>query len=287
MIIWIASYPKSGNTWVRFFILSILFGNKNRIDLNHLKKIEQFPIKSQFENIGLHSKNLENLKEISKNWINAQKKINLSKKIQFYKTHNLLCQIEKNSFTDYNNTLGVIYIVRDPRNIITSLKNHYQKKKYEDVKKFMFDETSVISTPKNLDIKDYALPQIIGSWKTHYKLWKTMKKNYLLIKYENLINHPESEFKKISGFLEKNLKRKFTSEDLNRAISASSFNKLQGMEREKGFLESVKDNETGKKKKFFYLGPKNDWNYILDSKIVDDINTKFEIEMKELGYLQY
>tara|TARA_B100001250_G_scaffold216585_1_gene185843 strand:- start:296 stop:1153 length:858 start_codon:yes stop_codon:yes gene_type:complete len=285
MIIWIASYPKSGNTWVRFFILSILFGNKNRIDLNHLKKIEQFPIKSQFENIGLHSKNLENLKEISKNWINAQKKINLSNKIQFYKTHNLLCQVEKNSFTDYKNTLGVIYIVRDPRNIITSLKNHYQKESYEDVKKFMFDETSVISSPKNLEIKDYPLPQIIGSWKTHYKLWKTMKKNYLLIKYENLINHPESEFKKISKFLEKNLKSKFNNEDLDRAISASSFDKLESLEKESGFLESITDNKTGKKKKFFYLGPKNNWNYLLDRKIVDDINIKFETEMKELGYL--
>jgi len=285
MIIWIASYPKSGNTWVRFFILSILFGNKNRIDLNHLKKIEQFPIKSQFENIGLHSKNLENLKEISKNWINAQKKINLSNKIQFYKTHNLLCQVEKNSFTDYKNTLGVIYIVRDPRNIITSLKNHYQKESYEDVKKFMFDETSVISSPKNSEIKDYPLPQIIGSWKTHYKLWKTMKKNYLLIKYENLINHPESEFKKISKFLEKNLKSKFNNEDLDRAISASSFDKLESLEKESGFLESITDNKTGKKKKFFYLGPKNNWNYLLDRKIVDDINIKFETEMKELGYL--
>ena len=285
MIIWIASYPKSGNTWVRFFILSILFGNKNRIDLNHLKKIEQFPIKSQFENIGLHSKNLENLKEISKNWINAQKKINLSNKIQFYKTHNLLCQVEKNSFTDYKNTLGVIYIVRDPRNIITSLKNHYEKESYEDVKKFMFDETSVISSPKNSEIKDYPLPQIIGSWKTHYKLWKTMKKNYLLIKYENLINHPESEFKKISKFLEKNLKSKFNNEDLDRAISASSFDKLESLEKESGFLESITDNKTGKKKKFFYLGPKNNWNYLLDRKIVDDINIKFETEMKELGYL--
>ena len=285
MIIWIASYPKSGNTWVRFFILSILFGNKNRIDLNHLKKIEQFPIKSQFENIGLYSKNLENLKEISKNWINAQKKINLNKKVQFYKTHNLLCQVEKNSFTDYKNTLGVIYIVRDPRNIITSLKNHYQKESYEDVKKFMFDETSVISSPKNSEIKDYPLPQIIGSWKTHYKLWKTMKKNYLLIKYENLINHPESEFKKISKFLEKNLKSKFNNEDLDRAISASSFDKLESLEKESGFLESITDNKTGKKKKFFYLGPKNNWNYLLDRKIVDDINIKFETEMKELGYL--
>jgi len=57
MIIWLTSYPKSGNTWVRFFILSLLFGNKTEINLNHLKSIEQFPSKSQFAGLELDIKN--------------------------------------------------------------------------------------------------------------------------------------------------------------------------------------------------------------------------------------
>ena len=46
-------------------------------------------------------------------------------RIKFLKTHNMLCNIDKNYFTNSQNTLGAIYIVRDPRNVITSLKNHY------------------------------------------------------------------------------------------------------------------------------------------------------------------
>ncbi len=76
MIIWLTSYPKSGNTWVRFFILSLLFGNKTEINLNHLKNIEQFPSKSQFVGLEL---DLKNLREVAKNWITVQKKINSSK----------------------------------------------------------------------------------------------------------------------------------------------------------------------------------------------------------------
>ncbi len=72
MIIWLASYPKSGNTWVRFFILSLLFGNKREINLNHLKNIEQFPSKSQFVGLKL---DLKNLREVAKNWITVQKKL--------------------------------------------------------------------------------------------------------------------------------------------------------------------------------------------------------------------
>ena len=283
MIIWLASYPKSGNTWLRFIILSLLFGNKTEINLDHLKSIEQFPSKSQFTGLEL---DITNLREVAKNWITVQKKINLSKKVRFYKTHNTLCQIDKNRFTDQQNTLGAIYIVRDPRNVITSVKNHFNHNSYEETKNFIFDEKRVVllSRPK-INRGDYSLPQIIGSWQTHYKTWKIMNKNFLLIKYENLINTPNSEFKKIANYLERLFKTKFTNEQIERAINSSSFDKLQKMEEKKGFIESVENKQTGEKNKFFYLGPKNDWTKILDKEIADEISSRFEPEMKELGYL--
>ena len=282
MIIWLTSYPKSGNTWVRFFILSLLFGNKKEINLDHLKNIEQFPSKSQFVGLEL---DIKNLREVAKNWITVQKKINLSKKVRFYKTHNTLCQIDKNSFTDHKNSLGAIYIVRDPRNVITSVKNHFNKNSYEEAKDFMFDEKRVVLLSGATDNKDYSLPQIIGSWQTHYKTWQIMNKNFLLIKYENLINTPNSEFKKIANYLERLFKTKFTNEQIERAINSSSFDKLQKMEEKKGFIESVENKQTGEKNKFFFLGPKNDWRKILDKKIADEISSRFEPEMKELRYL--
>ena len=282
MIIWIASYPKSGNTWVRFFILSLLLGNKREINLDHLKNIEQFPSKSQF--VGLEI-DLKNLREVAKNWITVQKKINSNKKVRFYKTHNTLCQIDKNSFTDRNNTLGAIYIVRDPRNVITSVKNHFNHNSYEETKNFIFDEKRVVLLSRPTNKKDYSLPQIIGSWQTHYKTWKIMNKNFLLIKYENLINTPNSEFKKITNYLERHFKTKFTNEQIERAINSSSFDRLQKIEEKKGFIESVENKQTGEKNKFFFLGPKNDWRKILDKEIADEISSRFEPEMKELRYL--
>jgi hypothetical protein len=282
MIIWLASYPKSGNTWVRFFILSLLLGNKMEINLNHLKNIEQFPSKSQFVGLKL---DLKNLREVAKNWITVQNKINLSKKVRFYKTHNTFCQIDKNSFTNHKNTLGAIYIVRDPRNVITSVKNHFNHNSYEEAKDFIFNEKKVVLLSRPTKIKDYSLPQIIGSWQTHYKTWKIMNKNFLLIKYENLINTPNSEFKKIANYLEKLFKTKFTNAQIEKAINSSSFDKLQKMEEKKGFIESMENKQTGEKNKFFYLGPKNDWRKILDKEIADEISSRFEPEMKELGYL--
>ena len=120
MIIWICSYPKSGNTWLRSFLTALIF-DKN-LNINKLSYISQYPKKKHFKNI---LENMSNLKEVSKKWIRSQEIINSDNKIKFLKTHNMLCNIDKNYFTNSQNTLGAIYIVRDPRNVITSLKNHY------------------------------------------------------------------------------------------------------------------------------------------------------------------
>ncbi len=287
MIIWLASYPKSGNTWLRFFIISLLAGDKDNINLSHLKAITSFPTKSQFEGL---VKDFKSLVEVAKNWQIAQKKINFDKKIKFLKTHNMLNRYKNSFFTDNENTLGTIYIARDPRNIITSLKNHFSYTEYDEAKKFLFNENQaiVLSNSQEKKIKNqdnFQLPQFVGSWQTHYKSWKNMKKNLLLIKYENLIKTPDLEFVKIAKFLEKMLKIRFTKKQIEKSIYLSSFDKLQKMEEKKGFIESTENKLTGQKNKFFYLGPKNDWRKILDKEIADEISSRFEPEMKELGYL--
>ena len=55
--------------------------------------------------------------DTSRFWIAAQEKINLEKSLKFFKTHNALVKLGQNPFTNKKNTLGAIYIVRDPRNV--------------------------------------------------------------------------------------------------------------------------------------------------------------------------
>ena len=125
MIIWISSYPKSGNTWVRSFISTLLFSKDGEANLKNIKKTYQFTLRSHFKNIldDFHS-----LKKISENWIKSQEIINLDSKVKFLKTHHAFCNVNGNNFTNLQNTLGVIYIIRDPRNVITSILHHYSKK---------------------------------------------------------------------------------------------------------------------------------------------------------------
>ena len=286
MIIWLASYPKSGNTWLRFFIISLLLKDNNEISLKHLEGIKQFPTNYHYKNFKITRADLGNLNEVCKYWIDAQKFINSDKKIRFFKTHNALFKLDNNIFTNEENTLGVIHIVRDPRNVLTSVNNHFHHKTFEESKNFIMDDRKGIFNKSKIEKENiFTLPQVIGSWRTHYQSWKLIKKNYLLVKYENLIDNPEFEFKKIANYLEPLLKVKFNNENISRAIKLSSFDRLKKIEEKEGFVESVKNIETGKKETFFNLGPKNDWKNILDKNISDEISKKFEPEMQELGYI--
>ena len=284
MIIWLASYPKSGNTWIRSFLASLLFNKNNKADLDGISNIPQYPLRSHFKNL---VNNIDDIKEISSNWVKSQSLINNDKKIKFFKTHHALCNYQGNNFTNLENTLGVIHIVRDPRNIISSLLYHYSKENYNKALEFMLDENKALG--KKFDKKSPTVNRdmftIISSWKNNYNSWKNFKGNYLLIKYENLLYEPNKEFYKICNYLTDKINIKFDDEKIFTAVKENNFENLKKLENSKGFNETVKDKSTGKLKKFFNLGPENKWENILDPKIKTILEKEFKKEMKELGYL--
>ena len=198
-----------------------------------------------------------------------------------------MCNIKGNSFTDLKNTLGVIYVVRDPRNIITSIVHHFSKENYYEAKEFMFEEKNIIG--RNLEItkekyRETEIITLISSWKTNYNSWKNFPKNLLLVKYEDLINNAELEFSKISYFISKLLKIKIDEKKIKASIYNNSFEKLKIVEETEGFGEAITNNND-KVKKFFNLGPSNNYKKILENEIRKEIELKFNSEMKELGYI--
>ncbi len=275
MIIWLASYPKSGNTWVRLF-LDYVFSSKEEFNINSAY-VKQFPLREHFKNL---TTNTENLQELAKYYIMAQDKLNLDNEIKILKTHNAFWTLNnKYSFTDVKNTLGVIYIVRDPRNVITSILNYYRKENYQSAFNFLKDDKVIGGTED-----ENGIPTLIASWSNHYKSWKKFKKNYLLVKYEDLLNDPKKEFLKITNFLSSISHFKFEYQKILKAIDLCKFTNLSKEEDLNGFKGNPKNNKF-LNKKFFNLGPKNKWEIFLNKDIQDDIEGIFKEEMKELGYL--
>ncbi len=164
---------------------------------------------------------------------------------------------------------------------------HYSKKSFLEAKEFMLDETRALG--KKFDPNSPSVNQdmftVLTSWKTHYLSWKNFKKNYLLIKYENLVSEPDKEFRKITKYLNDVMHIKIEEDKIDHAIESNSFENLKKIENRDGFKEAIKDKSSGEVKSFFNLGPNNKWEKILDSEIKDEIEKKFNVEMKELGYL--
>ena len=279
MIIWLASYPKSGNTWVRAFLSAYYYSSDGKFTFELLKKIKQFPSKEFFD------RKLLSVDEASQNWLIAQKKIKDRKKICFLKTHNVNGAFKGNSFTTTEFTAGAIYIVRDPRNVLTSVMNHYSLSESDGLKMM----NSVYRNLRDVNDNDnYSNYSFISSWSNNYNSWKLSKNiNSLLIKYEDLENDKYKTFSKIVNFTN-NIIKKEKNIDENKfklAIETTNFEVLQKKEEYEGFDEAVYSSKEGKMKPFFNLGRKNNYKNLLKPETSKVIEGLFEKEMKELGYL--
>ena len=279
MIIWLTSYPKSGNTWLRTIISQILFFNQISKDnpLEKISEIKNYPKLVYFKDL---TKNPQNVEEIVKNWNLSQDVINLQKKIKIFKTHNIFCNFGKYSFSNLKNTAGVIQIVRDPRNVVSSIKEHYSIINEEKAVEFLMNENKWI-----LDMNKNIPPTFISSWRLHYNSWKKFPKNHLLIKYESLLKDPVQIIEKVYKYLQTFFKVNLSDKNLIQISKNTSFEKLKEAENKGYFNENVYDHETNLKKDFFNLGPKNDWKEKLKKININSIEKELEIEMKELNYL--
>ena len=274
MIIWLASYPKSGNTLVRSILSSLIYSESGNFNFNLLNKIDQYPQKKHFK--GLTDK-FGNLLELSKFWVFSQDKLNTDKKLKFLKTHHLRCGINNYTFTDKNNTAGVIYIVRDPRDVVISYAKH-SSYSIKDCSVDMMTQDNCIFTNKNLIY-------LLGSWSDHYNSWTKNNKNLLLIKYEDLLSNKKKEITKIINFINNFVNISISDEKINNCLDTTTFENMQSMEEKGLFTENNINEKNGKKIKFFNKGKKDEWKNILDYKIRTEIEKKFKNEMNELKYI--
>ncbi len=252
---YIASYPKSGNTWVRIFIkyLHLIkdckgdFRNKNfHIDINNnLNTGEIYSSRSWIDEIiGIDSSDLSSI-EISKlrSKIGRKKPI-YSEKLNYIKVHDSFKDGNNIKIIDSKGCKGAVYIVRHPYDVACSLSNFFEWN-LDDSIKFIIDKNACLTRQKN-SLK-YQVPQHLGNWSSHVESWLNQKSlPILMVRYEDLHLKKLETFTKISNFL--NLSN--NSDEIKIAINNSSFKKLKKFEiKNNGFTGSVKV-----KRQFFNKG---------------------------------
>ena len=278
MIVWIASYPKSGNTWMRSFLSAYFMTEDGEFNIKNLDHIQDYP-NEQFFDEGIIKKN-----EIYKYWEKSQKKIFERKKVKFLKTHNALISIKGHNFTYPQFVLGIIYIVRDPRNIITSIKNHHEFKTYNESLEYMQSEGAFVYQEQN---SSYAKFNYVGSWKMHHNSWNNSGfYRILTIRYEDMENEPYKTFRDIVVFVNTicRFNKRVNNNKIEKAINSTSFDKLKKFEENGLFKENRYKKDSEEKIKFFYLGKKNNWKNLLDDEIKNKMNKYYKEDLIKFGY---
>ncbi len=276
-IVWISSYPKSGNTWLRF-LLANYFYNTSRISnpdlINNIKKFNiDDSLKKKLDQINDIKKNPY---VISKYWIPSQRKLTSNNNtIFFLKNHNALIKIKNNDLTNKVFSLASIYVVRDPRDVVVSYA-HYSNLSYEDT-------IDKLLTDKLLCVIDKNNPwnvEVVGSWKFHYRSWKNGIPGVpsVIIRYEDLIHDTYSEFLKILTFLSGLVKFNINHNQLVYSVNASSFDNLKKFEKKNQFKENRGKNI------FFRNGLSNDWINKLNKSQISRIERELSSEIDMLGY---
>ena len=292
MIVWVASYPKSGNTFLRILLSDYLYGDLNSVfDFSNLSKIEMFPNLFRYNPL-LDEKIINDIKEVKKVDYIYRYSLFLQKKLfsngtHFLKTHSSNFNINKNVFTNHEITSCALYIVRDPRNVVSSYAN-FLSCSDEKSASIMIEELSRGGN-LNLPRKDADRTKVwMGTWASNFNSWKPFKNQnrYLLVKYEELINKPEKTFLKILGFIHRLGKSKplINQTKLENTIRTTSFDNLKNLEKKNGFPEAPHKNNK-KNTPFFHKGPERNWKVTLEISIKNKIETAFKKEMMELGYL--
>lgn len=284
MIVWLSSYPKSGNTFLRIILSDYFFNNSNhKLNLDLLSHISRYPklnFFNSFINDGLIVR--ENIKNREKFiLLNYQAQFrNFNKGNYFLKTH---CKnyIENNiKFTDNKITKAAIYIVRDPRNVLLSYSDYFNTS-IDEAFEQMTREGEI--EYENMGIK---YPGIIGSWKSNYLSWKNSSKEFpvKIIKYEDLTGKTYATILDILIFLKNNgVLNKIDKEKVKNSISKANLENLKNIENKHGFSEKNESSD----KPFFNLGEKRNWKKVCKVdflKKVNQLNEIYKNEIEELGY---
>ena len=278
-IIWLTSYPKSGNTWTRTFIHNLLLNPPKPVDIN---SISHFTLgsgdKAWYEKAA--GKPFDDL--------SAREIAALTPKVHeaftkahpdsvFVKTHTGFGTAFGVPLITMEYTAGAIYIIRNPLDVVISLADHFGLSIDDGIRLLNNPKGSGQGGPDKEGGRKGNIEQIYGSWSGHVTSWQLFNPQYFyLMRYEDMLDKPEETFGGMARFLGLNP----STERLAKAIEFSSFKTVKKQEEEKGFNE-----QSFKTDRFFRVGKAGQWKDVLSDKQVDTIVKCHYDTMKKYGYL--
>ena len=261
-IIWLASYPKSGNTWTRAFLGNYLAPKGRKLTINELNTFTTGDVRQDFWDKAWGGPYLgQSVDTCIEMRPKVLRLIAGSKPgTHFVKTHTKIDRIGGFDLIPPEVTAAAIYIVRNPFDVALSLARHISQPVEVAIDR-MCDFNAVTAS-------DTGIAEILGRWDAHVHRWTTAPGLPLhFMRYEDMSDDTEATFRSLLGFLQVPV----NDGQLRRAIRASSFKELQKQESREGFGERPAGME-----QFFSSGKPGGWQSDLTAGQIARIATQFD-----------
>lgn len=270
---WIASYPKSGNTWVRMFLNAYVSGFP--VNINSAFQYASGDLMPHMYQLTA-AQPIDRMNDVDQFYYRPAVLMNFlysaATRDVALKTHHARVEVDGVPLIPPRLSKGALYVVRDPRDVAVSFAKHLDVDVGQAIELMVSNETT-------LDKRDSKLFHLLTSWSSHVDSWTLSNKTVptVVIRYEDMVREPEMTFSRVLdglGFQDVDEGR------LNFALEQSSFNQLRSQEVAKGFKEN------GRGKRFFDEGRIGRWQEVLSNDERETIEVTFKNAMARFGYLR-
>ncbi|MCS3611790.1 sulfotransferase domain-containing protein [Salinibacter ruber] len=282
----VASYPKSGNTWIRMVVAAY---SRDSLGASDFIKFGDEEIFSSFEWIDASQYNYQPVSTIPLSNIDLPLQVRLraaamlvlEREVEIarrkeetivVKSHHLHGTVNGFNLWSPEWTDCVVNPVRDPREICCSFAAHLGED-YADTAAYMARSKAQIASQNGL------LEHLLGAWSTHVRSWtETEEVPVYTVRYEDMKTNPVETFYDVLNFLNVS---NLSMERVERANEKTRFDKVKKAEQKHGrFPESGSQQD-----QFFRSGQTDGWREELPSQVARKIESDHGEMMEKLGYL--
>jgi len=275
-IIWLVSYPKSGNTWIRLFFENLVANKSDPVLINQLQYSPSAGnLRILEDHIGIYisdltNEEIQNLRPEVYNSISSH-----SEEVAFLKVHDAMTKCPNGlELFPIDITKAVIYIIRNPLDIAVSYSFHNSCSIPSTIEKMLDERRFICSSINRIQTQ---CRQFLSSWSNHVDSWTTNQKlPTMVVRYEDLKNNPLKNFRRIVEFTQIQAEES----KIKKAIKFSEFSFLKKQEERYGFKERPLNAI-----RFFREGQINSWRKHLNEELKCSLVNKNSIQMKKYNYL--
>lgn len=277
-VFWLASYPKSGNTWFRIFLRNLLEDSDKPVSINKLSTGQRIGSARfwlddtlGFDSADLYQEEIDHLRPRIYDWTAAQ-----AEGPSFHKIHDACWQLKSGEWLiSRKATAGALYFIRNPLDVAISYANHWQCPIDQVIQRM--SETENCLCKNNHSFLSEQTEQRLLTWSEHVTSWVDNPVfDVHVIRYEDMKHQTQRIFTDAVNFL----RLPNESSKISKALRFSDFKVVQKQESEQKFRE-----RPPKAERFFRKGIAGDWQQTLSAKQIDQIINDHADVMARFGYL--